>query len=268
MCAVLLAAMCPAPARAGVLSTVARDLARSASEAGFTRVAVLPLSPADDSPAAQGKILSEILLTSLVREKGVEVVERSLVDRLLEERRITDASALPAAVRQEMARLLSVDAIVTGSFLSRGEEVMVYARLIDLETGAVRGAGEQSVRRVMLGDGLRGTTARAGEAVPEYCVGSEEVVDRIESRMLDLKARYWALQMRRGVSISALKVFPGSAITDNDLRQKLYDRMNEWYGKRRVPELDSVELQQFLSLDRWASVLHHGCAGMAAEGRL
>ncbi len=122
---VFLHASCPEGARGGSLAVVAGDLARSAREAGFARVAVLPLSPADDSPVGQGRILSEMLLTSLVRENGVQVVERSLVDRLLEEQRITDPAHPPASTRGELARLLAVDAIVTGSFLSRGAEVVV-----------------------------------------------------------------------------------------------------------------------------------------------
>jgi TolB-like protein len=242
---------------------LAQDLSRPAREAHLGRIAVLPFTPADQTPPVAGRILAEWLLTELVRVGDVAVVERAMLEKLIAERGLSLGRITGAGDRRGVGRSLSVDGLVVGSFLARGKELLVRARLIEVETGLVVAASEGIVSRRW----PRPPDAPAAAEplfVPEYCVGAAEQVDHIEGDILDLKARYWALQLRRGISLSALRVFPGSDISDPDLQWTLYDRMHDWYAQGRIPELSPAEMRRLLTLDRRAFLLHSGCQDPAA----
>jgi TolB-like protein len=262
------------PARADGFSVLGKELSNAAVKSGMHLVVILPFSPADSSSAKDGRIISERLTTQVVSNGDIRAVERTLLSRLMAERRLESNGMFDRSELKEIGHVAAAEGIITGSFFASGQEVSVQARLIDVETGVILAALERRVEKDWSdppggaqAEPAPGTSVPASseDAASERCAGSEEVVDRLESRILDLKARYWAIQMRRGVSISGMRVFPGEAITDIELRQQLYDRMNEWYGRSHVPELDLAELQRLISLDRAASALHHSCRKRGAK---
>jgi len=301
-------------AAANAFKAMAKEFSQAAKVAGINRVAVVPFMPADGGAPAHGWNISERFLTQLVRAGRVKAVERSLLGQLVSEHRLGETGMLDRATLKRLGRILAVDGIVAGSFVSVGQGVLLYARLINTETGVIVAAGEARVKRewpesagqeVRLGQppalvpswpspappppicrqglGERGTACAAPlerEAPPAMersadlkdvpadvpCARAEAEVDRLESRILDLKARYWAIQLRRGVSIADLVVFPGLTISDLDLRQTLFDRMHDWYAQGKIPDLTPEELQRFLVTDMEAFLLHRRCVAPARSG--
>jgi TolB-like protein len=252
------AAFMPGWVGAAGLGALARDLSSAAQGAHIARVAVLPFVPSDDTSGGYGRSISERIIIGLVRTGGVQTVERSMLDKLLAEQGLSAEAAYSSSGRWTLGRTLSVEGLVVGSYMSRGRDLVVQARLIEVETGLVRAAYEQPVPR----SGLRSAPRPAEDlrdAVAEYCVGAREQVDSIERGILELKARYWARQLRQGAVLSELRVFPGSDISDLDLRQTLYDRMNDWHSRRDIPGLSPEEMQKMSTLDRRAYLLYRGC---------
>ena len=93
----------------------------------------------------------------------------------------------------------------------------------------------------------------------ESCTDAAERVDRLESQILDLKARYWALRLRQGLSSANLKVNPGSTITDPGLKQRFYGRIKYWHEQGAIPELTPTEVRRFVAIDQRAFSLYREC---------
>jgi hypothetical protein len=91
------------------------------------------------------------------------------------------------------------------------------------------------------------------------CAGAPARIDRLEAAILDLKARYWALRLKKGVKAEALAVNPGSTISDPDLKRQFYERLKSWHALRRVPELSSAESSRFDAVDAAALALYRKC---------
>lgn len=266
--------------------SMAKELSRAAKNAGIERVAVLPFVPADGSSAKDGWNISEKLMTQVVRVGKVQAIERSLLRNLMEEHHLAQTGMINPAMLKKIGKLFSVEAIVTGSFVTIGREAVVNARLINIETGVIIAATEREVDRDWF------DTAGAGQAdgqlaslwvpAPEFiaatpplpskdflelrdapaeisCAAAAERVDLLESQILELKARFWASQLRKGTSLAKLKVNPGSTISDPSLKKDFYDRMNYWYGLDNIPELTQSEIKRFVFIDGAAYSLYRHC---------
>ena len=91
------------------------------------------------------------------------------------------------------------------------------------------------------------------------CAETQWRIDQLESRVLELKARSWAARLRKGESMSGEDDFPGSAISNPELKQTLYDRINAWYAEKEVPGLTLDEQEQLRQAERQARILSHRC---------
>ena len=272
-------------ALAGGFKSLAKELARAAQDSGITRVAVIPFEPADSSSAKDGLAIAEKLTTQIVRTGRVQTMERSLIGKLLDEHRLAKTGLIDLGTLKKLGAVLSVDGIVSGSFVTLGPRVLINARLIDVETGRIVAACEREAPREWSDgaalifplaqelaaepptdlsadiarassfeeDGLRDSLASQG------CAHAAERVDRMESRILDIKARYWALRLKKGLSLRVLKFNPGSTITDPELKRRFYDRMTFWHERGDIPELSPAEVNSFVTTDQRAFALHREC---------
>ena len=91
------------------------------------------------------------------------------------------------------------------------------------------------------------------------CKGAPKQADRLESQILDLKARYWALRLKKGIHLEDVRHNLGSMITDPMLKQEFYDRLRKWFVQGDIPELNPHEVSQFVEADQEAFSLHQEC---------
>ncbi|MBI5246270.1 MAG: hypothetical protein HY923_03750 [Elusimicrobia bacterium] len=286
--ALLLTLTAATSARAGSMRGLAKELARQASRSGLSRVAVLPLEPGPGGQKADGWILSERLLTQLVRAGGIQAVERTLLDRVMSEHRLGRTGALDANGMKSLGRLMAVDAIVTGSFTIMDGQAVVTARLIDIQTGLIVAAEEQEIKRDWVPSPEQQPAMSRSEIVvpapvfevepPEIpredflemrdvpndapasaCTSAQARINSLESSILEIKARYWAGRLITGLDLKTLKANPGSTIPDPALRRRFYARMKEWYDLKRVPALNKAEVKRFVAVDGEAYRLSQEC---------
>lgn len=267
---------------AGGFQSLALDLSKAARSTGVERLAVLPFIPADGSKTREGWNIAEKLTTQIVRTGKVQVVERSLLPAVMDEQKLAQTGAIDSTTRRRIGRLLAGGVIVTGSFVTRGREVVVNARLIDIETGVILGAAERSAERDESDMFAADSAAAFWVAVPElnvpapafpkddmedvrdtpsdtFCDGAAERVDRLETLILDLKARYWAIRLKNGTSLADIKVNPGSTITDPILKKNFYARMQYWYEVNSIPPLTATEVKRFITHDGEAYSIYSQC---------
>lgn len=111
--------------------------AASASDSDRRFVAVAPLSPGG-IPRDQADLIGEALSSSLQNQSGWRMMERSQMDKILQEQGFQNSGACDqseCAIR--MGRILGIDRIVVGSVGRLGEAYMLNARLVDVATGEI-----------------------------------------------------------------------------------------------------------------------------------
>ena len=266
------------------LRETARQISAAAREKGVMRIAILPFEARGSTGSHDGEVLAEKLMTQIVNLRKVRVVERSRLAEVMSERRLAETGATGTAARPAAAPgLQAADALVTGAFSRRGEKMRVAARLVHAVTGEVLAATEEDftwegAQDAGLGDDgswtlvvpapefmaevprLDGSDIQLRDAPREEdCSTAAERVDRIEGAILGVKARYWAGQLRKGVSPYSLTRNPGSTITDPDLKKRFYDTMKEHYYRPEVPELSPRELERFQREDARALEIYREC---------
>lgn len=235
------------PASASSLRPVARQLAARADSARPLRVAVLPFTPSDASPAGDGRVIAERLLVEVVRAGGVVAVERSRLSGLLEEHSLGLTGVMDPASLRRIGRILSADAVIMGTFTSLRDRVAVSARLVDAETGAITAAAEGRLERDWT------------STAPMGCTDAAARVDALERSILEPKARLWARRLREGFSFADAPRTPGADITDPQLRWEFYDRVGELYARNDRSELRTEELVRVESVERDALALVTEC---------
>ncbi|MHB2025066.1 MAG: FlgO family outer membrane protein [Elusimicrobiota bacterium] len=312
--ALAVGAACSAPCFAGGFNAIARNLAAAARGAGIARVAVIPFSGLGGISSGDGRIISENLITRMVRMRKIQVVERSLLKKLMSEDVLDQTGAVASSSVKITGKMLSADGIVTGTYDETDDGVIINARLIDVETGVILAAVQREVGKKWFGDDsgsgfgsdsgaiwvpaprftvaapafpsqddsdMRDALADAAPAflpgladapaaeakIPEAsaCAGASVRVDRMEARILEIKARYWAARLRAGLSPGSLKTNPGSMISDPDLKKAFYNRLEYWYHQDRIPRLRSLEAQRLVAMDREAYSLYDRCGASTSS---
>ncbi|WP_284694441.1 FlgO family outer membrane protein [Geomonas sp. Red32] len=115
-----------------LLSTEAR------AEFKKTKIAVLEFQTQGSTESADmGRIVAEWLVTSMVETGRFDVIERRLLQKILEERKLATSGLVDTQSITQLGKLLGVKTVVTGTVLYFGGAVEINARLISVETGSI-----------------------------------------------------------------------------------------------------------------------------------
>jgi len=120
------------------------------------KVAIFPLESPDKTISS---VATDIFTAEFITLGKFEIVERSQLDRIIEEQKLGAAGTLDTATIKKVGKILGVDAIVIGSVYPnyRYEEIVfaplpakeikninLNVRLIEVETGTVLWSGSQN----------------------------------------------------------------------------------------------------------------------------
>jgi formylglycine-generating enzyme required for sulfatase activity len=157
---VVAGAMQPVVAQRSVDDSVkelARQIAAQASPGQKRRVAVLPFrelhgqatapSAMEGRTSALGNHVADVLLTYLVKAGGFDVVERRMLDQVMEEMKLGQTGAIDPDTEKRLGKLAGADAIVTGTFTDLRSFVELRCRMIDVETGIARWAATERIAK-------------------------------------------------------------------------------------------------------------------------
>ncbi|WP_200389314.1 FlgO family outer membrane protein [Thiocapsa imhoffii] len=128
-----------------------------------TRVVIAPFT-IDDKVSSLGLGIQENLITALL-SKGISVVERSQLERVLEEQRLGLSGFVDLGSAKTLGELLGADAMIVGSLRDLGETVDVNARLVALDSGTgLRAAQARIAKTAIVAQQLAlGPTTSVGE---------------------------------------------------------------------------------------------------------
>ena len=116
------------------------------------RIAVIPFISAKSNMISEdGFIVSERLSTEMVNLKKFEVVERNVLYKVLEELKLQQTGIVDQTMAKEIGKILSVDAIITGTIIDIDDKLEINARLIKTDTAKVINATKIKVKKDWVG---------------------------------------------------------------------------------------------------------------------
>lgn len=270
----------------GSYKTMAKELAKAGLQYNVHKVAVLPFSSIDGSSSLDGEGVAERLVTELVRSGKVEVVERGLLSKVMEEHKLMATGAIRHDQIKNMGEMLAADAIVTGTLLVAGGKLEVHARMIEVGSGRALYASaakfdsewawnvsvpklevpvptlEAPVPTLDFFAPIFMRDAVAGhQEAQDNCGEAAATIEVMQRTTLGLKARYWAAKVKEpGFSRSSLTSNPGSEIADHELRAHFHELVKSSYYAD-APKLSRSELKQLLQTEEKVLRLMKTCQG-------
>lgn len=259
----------PPAACADAYRALSMRIAKCAVENSMKKIAVLDFAAKGGAGKSETAYVAEKMGVQLAGSGAVTLIERTLLEKVLKEAGLSSAAGAYDNT-ETLRNMLSLDAVVTGVVFADGDVLRVFARLIDVRTGRVLLAVEGETGRQtqdLLGGRLEdmeppevpfpelgaeresrlAAAPRAAfrDAVSDFetvaCSGRRSLITRLNSELVDLKARYWAIRMKiPGFTMRSLTKNPGSEIGDPEVRARFYKLLAAYYkdssGARLGPE--------------------------------
>lgn len=142
----------------------------------INRIAVVEVTATKLAPESRNAIGDDFSMQLL--KKGYDVIERSQIDKALQELDFQNSGATTEADRQKVGKVLNVPAIIVVNLPQLGEQISMTAKMIEVETGTILWQGEgtgnmKSGAGSILG-GLGGAVAGgvAGDAMGSATAGA------------------------------------------------------------------------------------------------
>ena len=104
-----------------------------------TKIAVLDFELRGDSFKTQdmGGIVAEWFITTLVQDGRFQVVERTLLKKIVDEQKLGMTGLIDASSSAQLGKILGVKIIISGSVLQIQDTIEVNARIINVGTGSI-----------------------------------------------------------------------------------------------------------------------------------
>lgn len=138
------------------LGIVAKKICDAAGKLKNKQIAVLPFPYHDGGTSSDSTIISEKLITKIVGKNKFQVVERSLLEKVIGELKLQNSGMISQESAKKIGNILGVEAILTGTLIDLGEgSIEINARLIHTETGLVLAAANDQIQRTWEKESVR-----------------------------------------------------------------------------------------------------------------
>ena len=115
-------------------------------------IAVLPFESKGLGNELGSIDLLDKLITGFVNINRFKVIERALLEKILEEQKLGISGVIDASTAAEIGKGIGVDAVVVGSVTRSSNALSIDARVIDTETAAILTAKDAYSARISLQD--------------------------------------------------------------------------------------------------------------------
>ena len=112
-------------------------------EAKTIAISYFDNSSGDAKYNALSKGIADMLITDLSKVKGVNIVEREKLEKLIQEIKLGQSKYFDPKTAQKLGKGLGAENIMTGSFYILDNTLRIDARLIDVESGSILLAEEK-----------------------------------------------------------------------------------------------------------------------------
>lgn len=129
------------------LKDLAETLISGNIRAQTIRVGVLPFRELDGRETVLGAFLAEELTTHLAAHRGLQIVERTVLDKLLGEMKLGKSGIIDVGTAKSIGKIIGVDSIISGTVTDLETSIAVNCRLIDVESGKVLSAAQARINK-------------------------------------------------------------------------------------------------------------------------
>jgi len=119
------------------LDNLVNQIISTLSDHDKSKIAIIEFSDIEGNITNLGRYVAEELTTKLYRTKQFEIVERQLMNKLLQEQNLSLHGYIDIDTEVGIGKVLGADAIVSGSITDLGNSIKINARLISPESGKV-----------------------------------------------------------------------------------------------------------------------------------
>jgi TolB-like protein len=116
-----------------------KELAQQAIARGALKLAVFDFMEGEAVTTFSKSFSEELRIQMAVRNSELTIVDRAATDRVMDEQRLSSSPLFDENKAATVGKLVSAEAIVTGSLVNQAGKWRVTAKLISVETGAVIG---------------------------------------------------------------------------------------------------------------------------------
>jgi TolB-like protein len=128
------------------IKKLADKISRHITDKKKTKIAVIPFQNLKtDVVSTFGKYIAEELTTALFNSGKFEIIERNLLNKILDELKLSQTGAVDPSSAKELGKITGVNAIVTGTIQDLINRVAVNCRLIETETGNIFAAASVKI---------------------------------------------------------------------------------------------------------------------------
>lgn len=141
------------------LSDLADKLVSPIKDSGKKKVTVIDFTDLDHHPNVLGRYIADQLTVDLVSAKhDFAVLDRENLNSILKEHNLTAQGLVDPENAKQLGQFAGVDAIILGSFVPRGNNISLTARVVTTDTAEVVGAAKATFR---MDDSLTGMLTNA-----------------------------------------------------------------------------------------------------------
>lgn len=137
----------PAFAYSGGLQDLADKLGKELKGTNIS-IAVMDFPSGEGGSSQDSVVIRERLTTYFTQNKNLTLVERALLDKVLQEQKLQASGAVSPDTAKEIGKLLGAGAVVSGTIHELvNDTVELNARIIEVETGKILYAGQATLKR-------------------------------------------------------------------------------------------------------------------------
>lgn len=141
-------ALSAATVSAEPLEKIAKKLGGKLKDGKIAKVAVLDFQYHDGATSSGSSVVQERLTTYLASGGKVEVIERNLIKKLLEEQKLEMTGVIDPKTTKELGKILGVPVVITGTLNDLADKkTEVNARAVDTESGKILAAAQAEIER-------------------------------------------------------------------------------------------------------------------------
>jgi TolB-like protein len=152
---------------------LSRQIVAKVSAKQKTTIAVVEFADLGGRVTNFGKFLAEELITRLHETEKFKVIERQLLNKIINEQKLSLTGVIDPNSAKKLGSLLGVDAIVSGSISDLGKSLRINARMISTETGEIFAVASTEVLKDDTVLSLLTETQRADSDLKDGSSGSD-----------------------------------------------------------------------------------------------
>ncbi|HTG01369.1 MAG TPA: FlgO family outer membrane protein [Nitrospirota bacterium] len=119
------------------LDALTEQITNSLTVQKTAKIAVIEFTTLEGKVTDLGRYLAEELTTRLFRTGKFQIVERRLMQKMMDEQKLSASGMIDEKTASQFGKILGVDALTTGTITDLNTSVKVNARLIAAGTGSV-----------------------------------------------------------------------------------------------------------------------------------